>query len=51
MLYTYFVLQFLLSGMLLLLVLIKVSHLSDTKSKKNSFTIFFKQLSRTAKFF
>lgn len=50
-LYTYFVLQFLISGMLLLLVLVGVSHLSNNKSKKNSKTIFFKQLSRTAIFF
>lgn len=50
-LYSYFVLQFLVSGLILLLILIGVVYLTNTFEKHTIQQSIFKQLSRTSKIF
>jgi NADH-quinone oxidoreductase subunit J len=50
-LYSYYVLQFLIAGLILLLVLLGVVYLTNTYNKHTIEQITFKQLSRSSKFF
>ena len=50
-LYSYFILQFLVAGLILLVVLIGVVYLTNTYNKENLEQSIFKQVSRNSKFF